>query len=147
MASINKEILINAPLEKIFNYVFNPTNLTQIWPRFMVIKNEQLLPNSGYSFEYVYKMAGKHFEGTGEYTNINPNAGLSVKTKGAIDSEITWTFRSKENQTRVTLSVDYRVPLPILSLLSGHIAIAMNDQEAELILNNLRATFEEISKR
>jgi hypothetical protein len=32
-------------------------------------------------------------------------------------------------------------------MISGNIAVAMNDQEAELILHNLRAMFEEISKR
>ena len=147
MAKINKEIMINAPLEKIFDFVDNPDNLGRIWPSLLVVKNKQLLPNGGSSFEYIYKMAGKQLEGTAEYTDRVTNSWLSVKTKGAIDSTITWTFRSKENQTRVTFTVDYHVPLPILSIISGNIAMAMNDQEAELILNNLRAVFEEISKR
>jgi carbon monoxide dehydrogenase subunit G len=147
MPTIDKEIMINAPLEKIFNFVDNPTNLTQIWPSLLVVKNKQLLPNGGSSFEYVYKMAGKNLEGTAEYTDRALNSWLTVKTKGAIDSTITWTLRSKDSQTRVTLTVDYRVPLLILSLLSGNIAAVLNEQEAELILNNLRAMFEEISKR
>jgi len=147
MAKINKEIIINAPVEKIFDFVDNPDNLGQIWPSLLLVKNKQSLANGGSSFEYLYKMAGKQLEGTAEYSDRVVNSWLSVKTKGAIDSTMTWTFRSKENKTRVTLTVDYHVPFPILSMISGNIAMAMNDQEAELILHNLRAKFEEISKR
>jgi hypothetical protein len=86
-------------------------------------------------------------EGTAEYTDKVQNSRLTVKTKGAIDATMTWTFRSNENLTRVTLSVDYRLPLSVSSLLNGNVAIAMNDREAEVILNNLRAVFEEISMR
>jgi ligand-binding SRPBCC domain-containing protein len=147
VARIEKEIMINASLEKIFNFVDNPTDLIKIWPSLMVVKNTQSLPNGGYTFEYVYKMAGKLLEGTAEYTDKVQNSRLTVKTKGAIDATMTWTFRSNENLTRVTLSVDYRLPLSVSSLLNGNVAIAMNDREAEVILNNLRAVFEEISMR
>ena len=80
MAIINKEITINAPLKKIFSYLSNPSNLLQIWPSLMQVKNEQLLPNSGYSFEWVYKMSGVYLEGTGECTDIVPNQWLATKT-------------------------------------------------------------------
>ena len=122
MAKIEKEIMINASLEKIFNFVNNPTNLTQIWPSLMEVKNTQSLANGGYKFEYVYKMAGKLLEGTAEYTDKVQNSWLTVKTKGAIDATITWTFRSNENLTRVTLSVDYRIPLSVSSLVHGNVA-------------------------
>jgi hypothetical protein len=51
MVKIEKEIMINALLEKIFNFVDHPTNLTQIWPSLMVLKNMQSLANGGYKFE------------------------------------------------------------------------------------------------
>lgn len=145
MATIDKEIMINAPLEKIFEYVSKPSNLLQIWPSLIQIKNEQLLPNGGYSFQWVYKMSGMHLEGTGEYTGIVPNQWLTAKTRGAINSTITWTFRSKENQTRVTLTIEYRAPLPLLGRLAEKIVVKMNEQEADLILANLQTRFTEPS--
>jgi ribosome-associated toxin RatA of RatAB toxin-antitoxin module len=69
-------------------------------------------------------MAGKQLEGTAEYTDAIENSCLPVKTKRVIDSTITWTFRSKENQTRVTLTIDYHVPFSLLSLISGNISVA-----------------------
>jgi uncharacterized protein YndB with AHSA1/START domain len=141
MAAINKEIIINAPLEKIFAYVSKPSNLPEIWPSLMQIKNETLLPNGGYSFQWVYKMSGLYLKGTGEYTDIVPNQWFIAKTKGAIASTITWTFRSMESQTRVTFTIEYRTPLPILNRLGEKIITKMNEQEADLILANLQARF------
>jgi uncharacterized membrane protein len=143
MATIDKEVIINAPLDKIFSYVSKPSNLPQIWPSLVEIKNEQLLPNGGYSAAWLYKMAGMYLEGTGEYTDIVPNKWFTVKTKGAVDSTITWTFRSKDSQTRVTLTIEYRVPLPLLGWLAEIVIVKMNEQEADLILANLRTRLEE----
>jgi uncharacterized membrane protein len=112
-------------------------------PSLVEIKNEQLLPNGGYSAAWLYKMAGMYLEGTGEYTDIVPNKWFTVKTKGAVDSTITWTFRSKDSQTRVTLTIEYRVPLPLLGWLAEIVIVKMNEQEADLILANLRTRLEE----
>ena len=76
MAKINKEIIINAPVEKIFDFVDNPDNLGQIWPSLLLVKNKQSLANGGSSFEYLYKMAGKQLEGTAEYTDRVANSWL-----------------------------------------------------------------------
>ena len=143
MPTIDKEILVNAPLEKIFSYISKPSNLPQIWPSLIEIKNEKLLPNGRYNFEWVYKMTNLHLEGTGSYVGLAQNSWFTVKTKGALDSTITWTFRSKDiGQTRVTFTIDYRVPLPLLNCLAHITVVKMNEQEADLILANLRTRFE-----
>ncbi len=72
MPTIDKEILVNAPLDKIFSYVSKPSNLPQIWPSLIEIKNEQLLPNGRYNFEWVYKMTNLHLEGTGRNVCQHP---------------------------------------------------------------------------
>jgi carbon monoxide dehydrogenase subunit G len=143
MATADKEIMIKAPPEKIFNFVLKPSNLLQIWPSLIDIKNERLLPNSGYSAKWMYKMGGMHFHGTSEVTDIHPNCWFTSKIHGALDCTITWTFRSKENQIRVTLTAEYRVPLPLISRVTEILITKMNDKEADLILDNLRAKFEE----
>ena len=56
MATINKEILIGTPQEKIFNFVNKSNNLLRIWPSLIEVKDEELLPNGGYSFTWVNKM-------------------------------------------------------------------------------------------
>jgi uncharacterized membrane protein len=141
MAEINKEITIDAPIDKIFAYIKEPSNLPEIWPSLIQITDETLLPNGGYSFGWSYKMSGVILKGKGECTDLAPNQWLIVKTKGAIESTITFTFRLKEKQTRVTLTIEYRTPLPILNRLGSKIVEKMNEQETDLILANLRARF------
>ncbi|MFC1941352.1 SRPBCC family protein [Chloroflexota bacterium] len=141
MARIDKEVTVNAPIEKIFNYISEPSNLPEFWPSLMEIKNVQSLPNGGYSAQWVYKMAGMRFKGAGEYTKIVPNQYFVIEVKGGIRSTITWTFRSRRDITRVTLTIEYKVPIPLLGKLAEAIIVKMNDQEGDLIMANLQARF------
>lgn len=141
MAKITKEVWINASLEKIFQYISNPNNLPEIWPSLIEIQDVQSLPNGGYSMRWVYKMLGLQFKGKAEYIKIVPNEFFVCETKGGIISTIAWTFRSREDKTRVTFMVEYKVPVPLLGKLAEAIIIKMNDYEGNLIMANLQARF------
>ena len=141
MARVEKEITVNAPLERVFSYVNEPGNLPEFWPSLIEINNVQPLPNGGYSALWVYKMAGMRFEGTGKYVDIVPNQYIVVETRGGIASTITWTFRARENMTRVTLTIEYKVPVPLLGKLAEAIIVMMNQQEGDLVMANLKARF------
>jgi len=141
MAKVDKEILVEASIEKIFGYINEPSNWPEFWPSLVEIKDVKSLPNSGYSGRWVYKMLGIRFEGTGEYTQIVPNKFFVIETKGGIKSTIAWTFRSWENKTRVTLTIEYKVPLPLLGKLAEAIIVKMNEHEADLIMANLQTRF------
>jgi uncharacterized membrane protein len=138
MASVDKEIMVNAPLEKIYNFLIKPSSLMQIWPSLIEVKNEQLLPNGGYSAKWVYKMAGIYLKGKAECTDVVHNQWFSVKVEGAVDCTMTWTFRTKDNiVTKVTITLDYKVHFPLLNRLAEIIIVKMNEHEAELVLANL----------
>jgi uncharacterized membrane protein len=141
MAKVDKEVWIKAPLDKIFDYVFHPNNMPEFWPSLVEINDLQTLPNGGYSAGWVYKMLGLRFEGKAEYTRITPNEFFVIETKGGIESTIVWTFRSREGKTRVTFTVDYKVPIPLLGKLGKVIITKMNDHEGDLIMANLQTRF------
>ena len=141
MARVDKEITFSAPLEKVFNYVNDSGNLPEFWPSLVEIKELQLLPNGGYSSRWVYKMAGIRFEGTSECVDIVPNQYIVAETKGGVNSTITWTFRSMEDVTRVTFTVEYKIPIPLLGRLAETVIQMMNEQEGDLIMANLKARF------
>jgi uncharacterized membrane protein len=143
MVTINKRITINAPVDQIFTYVSKPSNLPQIWPSLMKISNEKLLPNGRYVFQWVYKMAGVYLEGIGEYKDIVSNMWFIAKTRGAIESTMTWKFQPRGKGTQVILIIEYGTPSASLNQLSEAIVTKMNDQEADLILANLKARFME----
>ena len=143
MPTIDKEIIINAPIDKVYNYINEPNNLPQIWPSLIEIKDKKLLPNGGYGFQWSYKMIGTYFEGTGAFTGYAQNQWISIKTAGALTSVLTWTFGAKDIlQTKVTFNVDYKIPSPILRWLAGNTVVMMNEHEAKLILTNLKSILE-----
>jgi len=141
MAKIDKEVWINAPIEKVFGYVSEPSNLPEFWPSLIELKDVQPLPNGGYRARWEYKMLGLRLEGTAEYSQIVPNRLVAIETKGGIKSAISWTFRSWEDRTRVTLTIEYKVPVPLLGKLAEAIIVKMNDQEGDMIMIHLQARF------
>jgi uncharacterized protein YndB with AHSA1/START domain len=141
LARIDKEVTVNSPIERVFNYVSNPHNWPEFWPSLLGVKDVQLLPNGGYSATYEHKMAGMQFTGAGECIEHVPNQWISIQTKGGIRSTITCTFRSIEARTRITLTIDYQVPVPLLGKLAEFVVLKMNEHEAELVMVNLQARF------
>ena len=145
MTKVDTEIWIKAPEDKIFEYISDPSNLPEFWPSLVEIKDKQSLPNGGYSARWVYKMLGMQFEGAGEYTKIVANRFFVIETKGSIRSTIAWTVRPWKDNTRVTLTIEYKIPVPLLGKLAEAIVLKMNEQEADLILANLKARFMKIN--
>jgi len=141
MIIIAEAVTISAPVEKVFNYISTPNNLPEFWSSLVEVTNVQSLPKGGYKARYVYKMVGVRFKGTGEYTEIVPNKSLVIVTKGGINSILTWVFRSQANRTRVTLTVNYEIPVPLLGKLAEVVVKKMNEQELSFMLANLRTRF------
>jgi len=141
MITIGEAVTILAPVEKIFQYISEPSNLPKFWPSLMEVTDIQSLPKGGYKASYVYKMVGMHFEGTSMYTKIVPNKSLVIVTKGGISSVLTWVFRNQYNRTRVSLTVDYEIPIPLLGRLAEAAVKKMNEQELTHLLANLRTIF------
>jgi len=142
MAKLEKTITINAPVEKVFGYVGEPSNLPEIWPSLVEIKDVQPLPTGGKSYRFVYKMAGLRLEGTGQHTEYVPNQRIVAKNKSGIESTVTWIFQPEAGGIKVTIEAEYTVPIPVLGKLAEAIIVKMNDREGELILANLKARME-----
>jgi carbon monoxide dehydrogenase subunit G len=142
MAKLSKSIYVMAPVEVVYNFVFEPANLVEIWPSLIEIKNIQQLANGGNKYTWVYKMAGMRFEGKGEDIEVSPPKRLSSKNEGGIDSVLTWLFEADKGGTQVTIETEYKVPIPLLGKLAENIIIKQNEREAEIILENLKTRME-----
>ena len=143
MATVNKSITINAPIEKVFKYSAEPSNLPEIWPSMIEAKDIQPLPNGGNKFRWVYKMAGIRIEGISEDTEFIPNQRSVSKTEGGVESEIIWEYQSEGEATKVTFRGEYTVPIPLLGKLAEAFIVKQNENEAEILLSNLKARMED----
>ena len=74
---------------------------------------------------------------------MKPNLVLASKNHGTIDSIVSFSFLSIGIRTKVSLTIDYQVPMPLLGQLTEMIILKMNAKEVGLILDNLRIRFEE----
>ena len=142
MAKSEKTITINAPVEKVFNYIEAGTNLPEIWPSLVEVTDVKRLPNGGHSDRFVYKMAGIRLEGTSEDIEYVPNQRIVTKTTGGAESTQTWLFQPEAGGTKVTFTVEYNVPIPVLGKLAEAVIIKMNEREGDLLLANLKARME-----
>jgi uncharacterized protein YndB with AHSA1/START domain len=138
-----RTITIKAPVEKVFEYVTEPSNLPEIWPSLVEVKDVQQLPDGvGSSYRWVYKMAGMHFEGISETTEYVANKRVVIRGKGGIKAARTSTFQPEDGGTKYTVEVEYSIPIPLLGKLAEAFIVKLNEHEAELALANLKARME-----
>lgn len=142
MAKVEKTIIINAPVEKVFAFVDEPANLLEVWPSLVEVKDVERLPSGGSKFGWTYKMAGVRVEGTAEATEYIVNRRIVSESKGGISSTITWAFEPEDGGTKVTNAVDYTVHLPVLRKLAESFIVRLNENEGEVLLANLKARME-----
>ena len=143
MTKVEKTITVNAPAEKIYNYVGKVENLPEVWPSLVEVMDVQSLPNGGNRNRWAYKMAGMRLEGASEDTERVPNERIVSKTKGGAESTQTWVFQPEAGGTKVTFVVEYTVPIPVLGKIAEAIIVKMNDREGDMLLANLKTRMEE----
>jgi hypothetical protein len=96
----------------------------------------------GSTFAWVYKMAGMRFEGVSETTEYIANQRNATKTTKGIQSTFVWAYKPEDGGTKLTVEVEYAVPVPLLGKLAEAFIVKQNEHEAELILANLKARME-----
>jgi len=143
MAKLTKTIVINAPVEKIFDYLDDPYNLPGIWPGLTEVSDVGRLPNGGVCYKYVYTIAGIRVEGYSEDTEHIQNVRTVSKSSGGVDSVATVNFEPVDSGTSVTVITEYAVPLPILGKLAEAMIVKLSEQDAEALLANLKKKMEE----
>lgn len=142
MTTLKKSIVVNAPIEKVFDYLNDPVSTLEYWPSMVDVRDIQKLPNGGNKFRWTYKMAGIRLEGTSEDAEIILNRKLVSKSTGGIDSVFIWTLQPDGSGTRVEVSIDYKIPIPVIGKLAEAVIVKINDQESTTILANLKTLLE-----
>jgi uncharacterized membrane protein len=142
MAKITKSITINAPVEKVYAFMSGPTNLPEIWPSMIEVKDVQPSPAGGYNFGWVYKMAGMRFEGASETTESITNRRTVTKSTKGIQSTFVWMYEPEDGGTKLTVEAEYVVPVPLLGKLAEAFIVKQNEHEADVLLANLKARME-----
>jgi uncharacterized protein YndB with AHSA1/START domain len=102
-------IVINQPVEKVFNYVSNPVNLPEWQGPPTEIRNlRQTTPGQlreGDRFTTALQFLGRRYETPTEVSTCDPNRQLSYRgTEGPAPTQITFIFEEVPGGTRFTHS-------------------------------------------
>jgi uncharacterized protein YndB with AHSA1/START domain len=102
-------IVINQPVEKVFNYVSNPANLPEWQGPPTEIRNlQQTTPGQlreGDRFTTVLQFLGRRYETPTEVSAYEPNRRLSYRgTGGPVPTQITFILEEVSGGTRFTHS-------------------------------------------
>ena len=142
MAKIKNSIIIKAPLDRVFDYMTHPENLPEIWPSMVQVSNVKRQATGAHNFDWVYKMAGLHFKGHAQTTEVELNKRVVLKNEAGIPSTFIWTYGGENGGTKVALEVEYTVPVPLLDKLAAPFIQKLNEREALTMLENLRLRME-----
>ena len=142
MAKIVRSFIVDAPVEKVFTYCTNPSNLPEIWPSLVEVSNVQLPLRVGGGYRWVYKLAGMRFEGRTEVIEYVTNQRVVLKDTGGIEAVRTYTFESKDSATEMGFNLTYTVPIPLLGKLLEALVVKLNENEADVFIANLKARME-----
>jgi len=141
MVKVERSITINAPVEKVFAYVTDPTNEPEFVPGMTDVRNVRGL-GVGQTNDWTYKMLGIPLNGKSEVTEYKANERYVTKSSGGIVSNWTWTFKTEARVTQVNLVVDYTIPVPVLGKLGERLVLRQNEREADLAMATLKDRLE-----
>ena len=142
MAKITRDILINAPVEKVFEYHSNPMNQPEYWPSMLEVKDIEEQPGGGRKYNWVYKMAGIRLNGSTETTEFVENERIVTKSSGGVESTFTYTYKPEGEGTRLTMELEYVVPVPVIGKLAEGFILKTNEREADTVMGNLKDRLE-----
>ncbi len=141
MEKVERSIAINAPVEKVFNYISDPMTQIDWMPSLMNVKD---VSGSGVGqyHRWTYKMAGLLFEGETTTTAHIQNEWLVAQSKGGITSTFSFRFKVHDGGAMLNLVIEYTVPVPVIGKIAEKILLKRNEREADLAMTNIKEEME-----
>lgn len=141
MAKVERSIIINAPMEKVFSYVADPANQLEYIPGITDIR-DITGEGVGKRYGWTYKAMGISLKGESEVIEYTPNERYVDKSSGGIVSTWTWTFKSEAGGTRLNVVIEYTVPIPVLGKVGELLAVRQSEREADYATATLKDILE-----
>lgn len=142
MENLERTAHIDAPVQKLFDYLCDPHHLQAIWPQTATIESVELLYGGRYTFYWIRKIFDVHFEGHGECARSLARDAVTYKISGGLECVIKWLLAPVDGGTEVSLQVIYTAPRPLLRHHSLNAVIRQIERDSDQMLARLKAEFE-----
>jgi uncharacterized membrane protein len=141
MSKVEKSVTIKAPVEKVFDYTDDPNSVPE-WLPSLIETRDVTGSGVGMRYRWTYKMVGVRLEGESEVTEHIPSKRRVIQTKGGAVSTWVYTFEPHDGGTKLTLNIEYTIPVPVLGKLAEKLVLKRNEREAEMALVNIKDKME-----
>ena len=141
MEKIERNVLINAPVEKVFAYIADPKNEMEWLPGNTDVR-DITGQGVGQKWGYTYKMMGLPLKGEDEVLEYIHNQRYVTESRGGIMSTWTWTFKAENGGTRLNVVVEFTIPVPVLGKVGERLALGQIRREGDLATANIKARLE-----
>ena len=143
MKTIARDIQIDVPVERVFDFLADPNHLPEFWPNFIEVKNvKKSKANDSFTYNWAYKMSGLQLEGKAETVEYIPRERLVIQSDKALESTITWRFQPSGRGTHLTLKFEYDIPSSLLKRTKEEIILRENEHEVDAMLQNIKSWLE-----
>lgn len=137
MEAIHKSIDIDVPVDRVFGYVDDPEKTPEWLPSMMEV-HDVSGRGVGAHHEWTYKMVGFALHGESLIVAHVPNERRVMRTKGGIESLWTFVLEPHQDGTRLDVTVEHNVPVPVLGKLAEKLVVRRNDREIGLAIQNIK---------
>jgi carbon monoxide dehydrogenase subunit G len=110
MSEIHKSVTIDAPADKVYEFVDNPENFSKYVPnveRVVDIKRSE--GRVGDSFRVIYKVMGVTFDEKFTVTEHQPPRKAGSRFEGGMRGTFDWSFETQGQQTKTSVDVRYEL--------------------------------------
>ncbi|MGB5267627.1 MAG: SRPBCC family protein [Polyangiales bacterium] len=141
MPTINSSTKIKAPVDKVFAYVTDPTNLAE-WMVGITEVKDVTGSGVGQHHHWTYKMVGIPLHGETTTSECVSNERWVTNSKGGATSIFTFTFAPHEGGTKLNVDIDYTIPIPVLGNLAEQLVLKRNQRDMDVSMENLKDNME-----
>ena len=141
MVSLTKSVVVNAPADKVFAYVTEPTTMAE-WLVSMVEARDVIGSGEGQQYEWTYKMVGLQLRGQSTVVEHVPNEISVHQSIGSIGSSWTLGVEPHGEGTSLTVEVEYSIPIPVLGKMAERFRLQRDARDLEQSLTNVKEMLE-----
>ena len=142
METVERSIVINAPVAKVFEYIDDPMNDPEWMIGMVEVHQVEGLPGVGRHFHWTFKMVGIPLKGQSTTIEHVPNRRTVTESQGGVSSTWAADVEPEGAGTKLTMKVDYTVPIPVLGKLAEHLISKQNERNLESSMENIKHMLE-----
>ena len=142
METIQHSISINAPAQKVFEYIDDPLNDPEWMIGMMEVHEVEGAPGVGRHFHWTFKMVGIPLKGQSTTIEYVPNRRTVTESKGGVSSTWAADVEPEGDGTKLTMKVDSTIPIPVSGKLAEHLVAKQNERNIKSSMENIKHMLE-----